>query len=325
MREVLPAYPTVPGWPPRPQARNALIFDKDGHERAVDARRLPRAPRRAPQGLPAPRGGAAVVPPLEGARLLPRRRARREPASVLHRAAAAQRDRLAAPRPRPHRHLARRAHPLEAHERLQRALAPRHRPRRHRHPDDRRARAPADGGQEPPRPRPCRVPQAGLGVEGALRLAHRRAARGARRLPRLGARTLHHGRGALARRPRGLRAPPRGGARLPRPEAHQLVPRLPHRPLRPRGGLPGGRREGRAVELRVSPGRAHRWAGGGRGRHHPPGDHAWRHRGGGAPRRRALPGGGGQGGGAPHHRASTSPSSPTPSWSTPPSAPAPSR
>jgi valyl-tRNA synthetase len=38
---------------------------------------------------------------------------------------------------------------------------------------------------------------------------------------------------------RGLRAPPRGGARLPREEAHQLVPGLPHRALGPRGRARG--------------------------------------------------------------------------------------
>ena len=73
-------------------------------------------------------------------------------------------------------------------------------------------------------------------------VAHRRAARGARRLARLGARALHHGRGALAGGARGVRAPPRGGPHLPRAEAHQLVPGLPHRALRPRGRARGGAR-----------------------------------------------------------------------------------
>ena len=63
------------------------------------------------------------------------------------------------------------------------------------------------------------------------------------RLARLAARALHHGRGALPGRARGVRAALRGGAHLPGQAAHQLVPALPHRALRPRGeprGEPAG-------------------------------------------------------------------------------------
>ena len=91
------------------------------------------------------------------------------------------------------------AHPLEADERLQRALAPGHRPRRHRHPDGGRARAQEDRGQEPPRPRPRGVPRARLGVEGEVRQPDRRAAQGAGRLARLG-------RASASRWTRGSRA-----------------------------------------------------------------------------------------------------------------------
>ncbi len=43
----------------------------------------------------------------------------------------------------------------------------------------------------------------------------------------------------LGRGARGLRAPVRGGPHLPGPEAHQLVPLLPHRAQRPGGGARG--------------------------------------------------------------------------------------
>ena len=110
------------------------------------------------------------------------------------------------------------------------------RPRRHR--DAERGRAAArEGGQDAARPRPRGVRGARLGVEGAEHggtILEQLRALGASL--RLDARALHDGRGPLARGARGLRAALREGPHLPRRPHHQLVPALPDRALRPRGG-----------------------------------------------------------------------------------------
>ena len=95
--------------------------------------------------------------------------------------------------------------------------------------------------------------------------------------------------GALGRRARGVRPAVREGPHLPRALHHQLVPALPHRPLRRGGGEGGGRREDLAPE--VPAGRRQRLR---HRRHDAPGDDAGRHRRGGASRRRALHGAGRQ-------------------------------
>ncbi len=244
-----------------------------------------------------------MVPGLDRAGLLPRRGLVRQ-ARLLHRHPPAERHRRAAHGPRGLRDPAGPACALEADERLQHPVAAGHRPRRHRHADGGGAQPQEERGEEPPRPRTRGVPQASVGVEGAVRRAHRRAAQGAGRVLRLGAAALHHGRGALPGGARGLRAAARGGAHLSGPAAHQLVPPLPHRAQRPRGGARGQERQSLAHRL---PSEGLRREAG--GRDHPPGDDARRHRGGGAPRGPALQGphrpqGGVAAGepGDPHHR-----------------------
>ncbi len=259
---------------------------------------------RAGQALRAFPGRAAVGARMGGARVLPRR-GRVGQAAVLHRPAAAERDREPAPGTRAHRHHRGRAHPLEAHERLQRPVAAGHRPRGHRHPDGGRARAGPHREEVAPRPRPRGVRAPRLAVEGSVRQPDRAAASRAGRLAGLGARALHHGRALLARGPRGLRAPVRRRAALPVGTAHPLVREGPDGFERSRGRARGAR-AGRAVQVRLS---ARRRVRGDRRRHHAPGDDAGRHRRGRAPGRRALQGDDRQAGQAPaarpdvpHHR-----------------------
>ena len=121
-----------------------------------------------------------------------------------------------------------------------------------------------------------------------------------RQLGRLVPHLLHAGRGALARRARGVRPAVRARARLPGPLHHQLVPALPHRALQRRGGEGGGRGQALAPALPARRRRRARHRG-----HHPARDHAGRHRRRGAPGRRALPAPGrpraaAAGGGPPH-------------------------
>ena len=80
--------------------------------------------------------------------------------------------------------------------------------------------------QEPDRRahRPRGLRREGLGVEGQVRRHDHQPAEAARRLLRLVARALHHGRGAVARRRQGLRAALQGRADLPRQAAGQLGP-----------------------------------------------------------------------------------------------------
>ena len=77
---------------------------------------------------------------------------------------------------------------------------------------------------------------------------HPGSAPAAGRLVRLGARALHAGRGAGARRARGLRSPLRGGADLSRRAHHQLVPDAAELDLRP-----GGRGRGHARQALLRP------------------------------------------------------------------------
>ena len=96
-------------------------------------------------------------------------------------------------------------------------------------------------GHRPPRARPRGVRRAGLGVEGAVRRADRRAVQAARRLLRLRARALHPRRGLRARRLPRLQAALRQGLHLPRQLHGQLGPGLALGDLRPRGREPRGR------------------------------------------------------------------------------------
>ena len=138
-------------------------------------------------------------------------------------------------------------------------------------------------GTRPPRARPRGVRRAGLGVEGGVRLADRRAVQAARRLLRLRARALHPRRGLRQRRLPRLQAALRQGLHLPRQLHGQLGPGLALGDLRPRGREPRGR--GHPLLDRL-PGRGLRP--GPDRRHRAPGDDARRHRGRGESRRRAL-------------------------------------
>ncbi len=87
------------GLPPGSRgARLNLVTGEDRAEPSHDGRE----PQRAREGIRAPRGRGPLVPVLGRARLLPRRREGPGQAALLDRPAAAQRDRLAPPRPRPH-------------------------------------------------------------------------------------------------------------------------------------------------------------------------------------------------------------------------------
>ena len=130
-------------------------------------------------------------------------RARRK--ALHHRHSAAERHRLAAYGPRAQQHAAGHPLPLRAHARARRAVAAGHRPCRHRDADGGRAAADGAAAARPPRHGPREIPRARLGVEGRERRHHHQPAQAARRLLRLVARALHHGRGAVARGPEGVR------------------------------------------------------------------------------------------------------------------------
>ncbi len=94
--------------------------------------------------------------------------------------------------------------PLRAHARQGRAVAAGHRSCRHRHAG--RGRAAIDGAPAARQPRdgPRGFHQAGLGMESRIRRRHHRPAQKARRLVRLVARAVHHGRRPVARRGQSL-------------------------------------------------------------------------------------------------------------------------
>ena len=98
------------------------------------------------------------------------------------------------------------------------------------------------GGHLAPRAGPREVRRARLGLEGAVGLDDHAPDAPPRRLVRLVARILHDGRGALARRHRGLRAPARGRPHLPRQAPRELGSGAAHRRLRPRGRVARGER-----------------------------------------------------------------------------------
>ena len=125
---------------------------------------------------------------------------------------------------------------------------PGHRSRRDRHAGRRRAEAPR-GRHRAPRPGPRGLRRARLGVEGAVRRRDRRADQADGRLPRLDARAVHDGRGALAGRARRVRPAVRGRPDLPGRASRELVPDRPHGPQRLRGGARRGRRRARDVPL----------------------------------------------------------------------------
>ena len=84
---------------------------------------------------------------------------------------------------------------------------------------------------------------------------HRQPAQAARRVLRLVARALHHGRGAVARRAEGVRSALQRRPDLQGQAAGQLGPEAAHRDLRPRGAA--GRGQGQPLAHQVSD-RGHR-------------------------------------------------------------------
>ncbi len=195
--------------------------------------------------------GAAHLAGLGTGAGVPRRPARsRRCEALLHRHSAAERHRLAAYGPCAQQYPAGHPVPLRAHARQGRAVAARHRPCRHRHPDG--GRAPVDGapGARPPRHGPREVPRAGLGVEGRIGRHHHQPAQAARRLLRLVARALHHGRGPVAGRAQGVRRALPRRADLQGQAAGQLGPEAAHRDLRPRSAA--GRGQGQPLASPLS-------------------------------------------------------------------------
>ena len=90
-----------------------------------------------------------------------------------------------------------------------------------------------DGNKKLPEPRG--VSGQGLGVEGLFGRHHHQPAPSPRRLVRLVARALHHGRGPVARRPEGVRRPLQGRPDLQGQPAGQLGSQDADGDLRPRG------------------------------------------------------------------------------------------
>ena len=128
-----------------------------------------------------------------------------------------------------------------------------------------------------------RFPGAGLGLEEPLRQPHRQPAEKAGQQLRLGAGALYHGRGLLGGCAGSVRPAVRPGPDLPGQPDGQLVPPLQHLDLGRRGGIC---RAGRPLLAPAVPGQGDRRdAGAG---HHPPRDHAGRHRRGHQPRRPPL-------------------------------------
>ena len=173
------------------------FYRRNAPERNGDDRQdIPALRSRGPHLRSLGRGGRVPGRPARACR----RRA------VLHRHPAAERHRLAAYGPCAQQHAAGRAVPLRAHARQGRALAAGHRPCRHRHPDG--GRAPADGapGARPARRSAARSSSRRSGQwKARVRRHHHQPAQAPRRLLRLVARALHHGRGAVARGPQGVR------------------------------------------------------------------------------------------------------------------------
>ena len=121
--------------------------------------------------------------------------------SLRHRHPAAQRDRLAAYGACAQQHAAGRA--LSASNACAGRdvlVAAGHRSCRHRHADGGRAAIDGAAGAGPPRSLAAReVREARLAMEGRVGRQHHQSVEAARRLLRLVARTLHHGRGRLSR------------------------------------------------------------------------------------------------------------------------------
>ena len=218
----------------------------------------------------------------------PARAPRRQ--ALHHRDPAAERDGLAAYGARAQQHAAGHSLPLRADARPRRAVAARHRSRRHRDPDGGRAAIDGAAGAGPPRHGPRQIPRTGLAMEGRERRRHRQSAEAARRLLRLVARTLHDGRGPVARGRESVRRTAPRRADLQGQAAGELGSETADRDFRSRSAADRG--QGQPVVSALSARRQDLQSGRSldlhRRRHHAAGDHARRHRGRGASGRRAL-------------------------------------
>ena len=117
--------------------------------------------------------------------------------AVDDRHAAAQRHRQPAYRPRARHHAPGRPHPPRADAWQGRFVGGRYRPCRDRHADGCRAQPRRAAGQAH-QLQPRRIRRQGVGVEGRERRRDHAPAAPPRRVVRLGARALHHGRGLLS-------------------------------------------------------------------------------------------------------------------------------
>ena len=192
----------------------------------------------AGQGVSAGRGRRQRLRALAGGRCLRARRRgvarRRVQAAVRDHPAAAERDRLAPPRPCATDRGRGPDGPPRAHAGSPDPLPAGPRPRQHRRPV-RPGRDPRQGRGESRDTRSGAIP----GADARLRRqdAHRdpRAAAAGRRLGRLGPAPLHDGRGLGQGRPARVQAPPRRRPRISDRSPRQLVPVVPDEPVRPRG------------------------------------------------------------------------------------------
>ena len=215
-------------------------------------------------------------------RRLPRAARSRAPA-VHHLDAAAEHHRARAPRARLDVHAAGPDGALPPHAGRERRLDSGPRPCRDRDRVGGRARTRARG-PDPRRVGPREVSGTRVGVAREVRRRDQRRVPALGLRPRLGARAVHDGRGALRGRRRGVRAPAPRGLDLSRNAADQLGHRLALDGLRRGDRVRRTRRPFVAYPLRERGRRAR-----GRGGDDAARDDARRHGGGGAPRRRALP------------------------------------
>ena len=268
----------------------ACCFEEPEPDRMTEPTTTTTAPDGPAQGVRPERGRGPDLRALArrgrvpaGRRRLDRRSA---PAAVHDHPAAAERDRVAPPRPRPADGRRGPDDPARADARASDAVPARSRPRVDRGAV-RARRDPRQGGRKPRVARPRAVPRADARVLGLDEAGHARAAAARRGFGRLGPPPVHDGRGLGKGRPGRLRAavPRRPG--VPHRGAHQLVPGVSDQRQRPRGHPDPG--DGNAVVRPLPPDRRGDRAAGpervGHGRHDAARDDPRRHRGRGASRR----------------------------------------
>ena len=173
--------------------------------------------------------------------------------------AAAQRDRFAAYRPRPHPVAARHHRAPEEDAGLQRAVAARRRPCRHRHADDGGKRPQEGDGPVQGGPGAGALPEAGLGLEERLGKKDRRPDQEAGPGAGLEPDEVHPERRDAAGRAPGLRRALQRGQDLPGHLHGEPLPQLQDGALRPGGRAQGGPRPPDLYPLPAAPGPASAW------------------------------------------------------------------